>query len=130
MKVLYITYSGHAYAEEVHPGFRQVELPDGFHVVTAGSVWRDCEHKKDAIMLVRQGITAPEGDALVRSTIYETERLKYHYRGINTGRMWTRRLLDALIKLFYVSAVSISLIAIFLTTWVFVYVWTGVSLLG
>lgn len=130
MKVLYISYSGHAFAEEISPSYRQVELPDGFHVLTAGSVWKDIDHKKDAIMLCRQGITAPEGDAVVRNTIIETERLKYHYRGINSGRLFWRRIIDVVIKVFYAGCVIVSAIAMYLTAFVLIWATFGVSILG
>ena len=127
MKVLYLTISGHVYTEDIGPSIREIELDDGNHPVTSHSVWRDRSHDSDAIMFVRQGVSAPEGDDASTQVVYETDRLKLQQKKwrastIGINRMMWRRLSATGWSAFYgVSTIILSLSAYFLL-WLFMWI--------
>jgi hypothetical protein len=104
-------------------------MPDGDHPLSAGSVWKDIDGNNEAIVFIRQGVTAPEGDVLVANSVHETERLKYHYSRTNIGRAWFRHLVHAMTTVAHVGVIIVTGVAAFLVTWLGIYALTGVSIL-
>lgn len=122
-KGILLSYSGHAYAEEVDTYKRYIQFEGGDYLVSKNSVQCDVEHKHDPIMIVKQGLSAPEGDTLLASAMHESDRIKIHGQAVQRDKMWVRRLVSSLWKMFYVMTVCVSTITIYMLIWVFTWAW-------
>ena len=123
MKTIFLGISGHAYAEDVSPYITWVQLEGGDYLVSRKSVLCDIDHNLDAIMLVRQGISAPEGDDFVMEAVHETDREKLHEKKASRSKMFSRRLFRKFINLFYFLAVLCMSISVYMLVWVFTWAW-------
>lgn len=127
-KGILLSYSGHAYAEDVNIYKRYIQFEGGDYLVSKNSVQCDVNHAHDPIMIVKQGLSAPEGDTLLASAIHESDRIKVHGQAIQRDKMWVRRLVSSIWKLFYVMTVCVTSISIYLLIWLFTWVWFHVWL--
>lgn len=123
-----LTYSGHAYAENVNTYRRYIQLEGGDYLVSKNSVRCDVDHKHDPIMVVKQGLSAEEGDEYLGSAMHESDRIKLHGQTVSRDKLFTRRFVSGLWKLLYTMTVAMSSITIYLVVWVFVWAWFHVWL--
>jgi hypothetical protein len=122
-KCILLSYSGHAYAEDVNTYKRYIQVEGGDYLVSKNSIRCDIERKHDPIMIVKQGLSAPEGDILLTSAVHETDRIKLHGQTVDRDKMFWRRLWSGVWKLFYVMTVFVTTITVYLLIWIFV--WAG-----
>ena len=122
-KCILLSYSGHAYAEDVNTYKRYIQLEGGDYLVSKNSVRVDVDHKHDPIMICKQGLSAPEGDLLLSSAIHESDRIKLHGQMVQRDKMWVRRLFAFMWRLLYVMTVGITSISVYLLIWVFTWAW-------
>ncbi|HEX9907903.1 MAG TPA: hypothetical protein VGB78_05480 [Thermoplasmata archaeon] len=127
-KGILLSYSGHAYAEDVNTYKRYIQFEGGDFLVSKNSVQCDVDHMHDPIMIVKQGLSAPEGDTLLASAIHESDRIKLHGQAVQRDKMWVRRLFSSLWKLLYVMTVFVFTVTIYLLIWVFTWAWFHVWL--
>ena len=123
MKVILLSFSGHAYAEDASAYKRFVQLEDGDHLVSKRSVSVDVEHHLPSIMVVKQGVSAPEGDDFVKEAVHDSDREKQHERHVTRDKMFTRRFVRKLFNLFYILAVFCMSITVYMLVWVFTWAW-------
>lgn len=122
-KCILLSYSGHAYAEDVNTYKRYIQLEGGDYLVSKNSVRVGVDHKHDPIMICKQGLSAPEGDLLLSSAIHESDRIKLHGQMVQRDKMWVRRLFAFMWRLLYVMTVGITSISVYLLIWVFTWAW-------
>jgi len=123
MKVVLLSISGHGYAEDVSAYKRFVQLEDGDYSVSKRSVSTDVEHQLPAIMIVKQGVSAPEGDDFVKEAIHDSDREKLHERRVSRDKMFTRRLVRKFFNFLYCAAVFCMCISVYTLIWVFTWAW-------
>jgi hypothetical protein len=127
-KGILLSYSGHAYAEDVNTYKRYIQFEGGDYLVSKNSVQCDVDHVHDPIMVVKQGLSAPEGDMLLASAIHESDRIKLHGQMVQRDKMWVRRLFSSLWKMLYLMTVCVFTVTIYLLIWVFTWAWFHVWL--
>lgn len=95
MKAIYLSVTGHAYAENLKATTSLVEMKDGYHPITNDSVFRDRERKDDAIVVIWQGVAAPEGANQTRQFItdvfvdIEIKKMAHDRKKVN--KIWHRQ---------------------------------------
>lgn len=84
--------SGHSFVHYIPDKFRMVEFRDGYHTLSNSSIWRGGSVDKDAICIVWQGRSSPEGQgaAEVRFAMKESNRLKDNRQPIGVSKLWIR----------------------------------------
>jgi hypothetical protein len=105
MKVIYVSVSGRAYAEDMNPNIAMVDEPDGLHPMQPSNVWRNDEQKigsfgpDDSIAVIWQGITSPEsyGDGITKEFVDRQMKddfvLKLHLSKTRISKYITRILM-------------------------------------
>jgi hypothetical protein len=103
MKVLFIRADGRCVAEKIGPFKRHIGMQDGLHPVTPRCIHKDCEGRLPAIMIIWQGIPAPEGQAFDtvagEALMQEAEIIKQHRQKVSISRRWVRRTINGFILL-------------------------------
>lgn len=122
-KCILLSYSGHAYAEDVNTYKRWVQLEGGDYLVSKNSVRTNVDRKYDPVMVVKQGVCGSEDDMTVRNAVVTDDKIKLHGQIILRDKMWSRRLFAFMWRMFYVMTVFVSSITIYLLIWVFAWAW-------
>ena len=122
-KGILLSFSGHAYAEDVNTYKRYIQVEGGDYLVSKSSIRCDVENKHDPIMVMKQGLSAEEGDTLLSSAVHESDRIKLHGQAVLRDKMWTRRLFAFMWRLLYFLTVGITAISVYLLIWVFTWAW-------
>lgn len=96
MRTIFLSATGHAYAELVKPFYRLIEMFDGYHPLVKEGVYRDSRRKDDAIVVVWHDVSGPEGSSMtkefVKNVLLENEVLKQHRQKVSVSRMFWRKL--------------------------------------
>jgi hypothetical protein len=78
-------------------------MQDGLHPVTPRCIHKDCEGRLPPIMIIWQGIPAPEGEefgtAEGEGLMVEAEIIKQHRQKVSISRRWVRRTINGFILL-------------------------------
>lgn len=98
--MLFVSAEGFVRAEDVSPYKAQVECEDGNHPITNRSIHRDASRRLPAVMVVWQGLKAPEGEpdpaTVSEATLLETDYTKLHKQKPMVSKRWVRSLVRGL----------------------------------
>lgn len=120
-KCCLLSYSGHAYFEDVNTYRKYIELEGGDYLVSKNSVRTDIELAHDPIMIVKQGKSADEGDTLLTSAQHESDRIRLQGSQVYRDKMLWRRLFATMWKLLYVATVIISSMSVYVVVWLMLW---------
>ena len=102
MRTIFIGASGHAYPEIVKTYSRLIEMPDGYHPVTKGAIYRDSKKREQALMIMWHDVSDPDGADLTADYIdvlKENETLKICKEKPSVNKMWWRHFTSGLFQL-------------------------------
>lgn len=97
MRVLFLTASGHAYADKVGLNYDNIQEPDGIHPLTNDAIYTD-DQKREAITFIAARHTVPVGEDRslnkMREIVFERTLMIVARRGHRVSRIWSRRLVN------------------------------------
>jgi hypothetical protein len=107
MRVLYLTASGHAYADKVGLNYDNIQEPDGIHPLPNEAVFVD-KQKKEAIVFISSKVAVPVGvdksfDRM-KNIVFQDFLMIIARRGHRVSRIWSRRLINGIyfsLRFFY-----------------------------
>lgn len=104
MKVILMSADGVAYAETAPSARRQIQLRDGYHIISPPAIYRDIKHERPSILVCWQGRPIPEGGPnedlpaheALEAFFLEQSIIKDHKGRISVSKAWLRALTLAL----------------------------------
>jgi hypothetical protein len=105
MKAILMSADGVAYTDTVPSSKRQVQLRDGYHIITPVAIYRDIEHRRPSIAVYWQGRVTPEGGPGEEAPTHESARTFFHEQAIlkdnkakaGVSKAWVRQVILALV---------------------------------
>lgn len=92
MRIVYTTSSGMTSVEDVKAHIRLIECRDGLHCIDKGSIYRDIDDKKNAMVFIWQDVTPSDGSVLTEDALKSVEVAKQHHQSTEISKQWWRSL--------------------------------------
>jgi len=100
MRLLFNTMSGHTFAERIKTTDFIIETKDGYHPLPPSAVFRDRERKDDALVIVNQGVIAPENVIqsldYINDALTNIEGVRFALGTQRINKLWKRQLAGAI----------------------------------
>ena len=100
MRLLFNTMSGHTFAERIKTTDFIIETKDGYHPMPPSAIFRDRERKDDALVIVNQGVIAPENARQTRDYMNDVcaniEVVRFALQSQRINKMWKRQVAGAI----------------------------------
>ena len=113
MRLIFVSADGIARCEDVNPFCARVECLDGDHPMSNKAIFRDIDRRLPAIMVVWQGVNAPEGEkedfTITNASIAESDYTKVHKQKPIVSKRWVRGLIRGL-RLFAVMGIIVGVL--------------------